>query len=405
MADYYPLIRRAISNLTENTEMARNLIYERARSTLLTQLARHIPRMSTSEVTRERQYLEEAIRKVEEEVHTALGPAPVAVGPPPPPLSHQCPYHGVDTVAHGGTRWCPVCASSIALPAAEDDNPRVRDDSAYDYWEMRQSRARQDRGAAVMPNGSAQAAKSAYGDSIRRADRVGAIVLSAAHFVVPIIGFFALFGPWLAARDGRPLIFAFVNLDDRTTRIGVSIVLFAILSAAWKQAWDYFLVAFKKKPTVLHRATESGDLKSVAAALATSKIDARDRYGNTPLHVAAFKGNLSSASAVLAAGADVNARQKNGNSALHLDAYNGHKEMVELLLANKADVNSREDNFATPLHIAALKGYKVVVELLLASGAEAAAKDNDGRTPVDVARVKGHQEIAELLHRREAGVE
>jgi hypothetical protein len=67
MADYYPLIARAVTGLEKNTGEARRALYERARTALVTQLRGTTPPLSESEITRERLGLEEAIRKVEAE--------------------------------------------------------------------------------------------------------------------------------------------------------------------------------------------------------------------------------------------------------------------------------------------------------------------------------------------------
>src|SRR5207342_1904772 len=68
MADYYPLIARAIAGLDPNApgESSRAL-YERARTALIAQLRSVQPPLSESEITRERLSLEEAVRKVESE--------------------------------------------------------------------------------------------------------------------------------------------------------------------------------------------------------------------------------------------------------------------------------------------------------------------------------------------------
>jgi hypothetical protein len=67
MADYYPLIARAVAGLERNTGDARRTLYERARTALVAQLRGVTPALSESDVTRERLALEEAIRKVEAE--------------------------------------------------------------------------------------------------------------------------------------------------------------------------------------------------------------------------------------------------------------------------------------------------------------------------------------------------
>src|SRR6195256_693690 len=68
MADYYPLIARAISGLDPSAPgESRRALYERPRAALIAQLRGVQPPLSESEITRERLSLEEAVRKVESE--------------------------------------------------------------------------------------------------------------------------------------------------------------------------------------------------------------------------------------------------------------------------------------------------------------------------------------------------
>jgi hypothetical protein len=67
MADYYPLISRAVAGLEKNNGENRRVLYERARAALLDQLRGVTPALTESDITRERLALEESIRKVEAE--------------------------------------------------------------------------------------------------------------------------------------------------------------------------------------------------------------------------------------------------------------------------------------------------------------------------------------------------
>jgi hypothetical protein len=68
MADYYPLVAKAVAGLEKNTGEGRRALYERARSALVAQLrGMNDPPLTEAEITRERLALEEAIRKVEAE--------------------------------------------------------------------------------------------------------------------------------------------------------------------------------------------------------------------------------------------------------------------------------------------------------------------------------------------------
>ena len=85
MADYYPLIARAIAGLDPNAPgESRRALYERARTALIAQLRSVQPPLSESEITRERLSLEEAVRKVESEAAQRAREAsrPGGGGPP-----------------------------------------------------------------------------------------------------------------------------------------------------------------------------------------------------------------------------------------------------------------------------------------------------------------------------------
>ena len=83
MADYYPLIAKAVTGLEKSTGEARRAVYERARTALVGQLRGMTPPLSESEITRERLALEEAIRKVEAEAARRMRTEPKTEAKPP----------------------------------------------------------------------------------------------------------------------------------------------------------------------------------------------------------------------------------------------------------------------------------------------------------------------------------
>jgi len=121
MADYYPLIARAVAGLEKNTGDARRALYERARTALVAQLRGVNPPLSENDVTRERLALEESIRKVEAEaarkawVEPANGATPTRVrapefprwDPPPSTVSDDDlapPRHAAEPPARQGAQ-------------------------------------------------------------------------------------------------------------------------------------------------------------------------------------------------------------------------------------------------------------------------------------------------------------
>src|SRR6476659_6732927 len=84
MADYYPLISRAVSGLEKNTGENRRALYDRARAALVSQLRGVLPALNESDITRERLALEESIRKVEAEAaRQFVEPSRQAAASPP----------------------------------------------------------------------------------------------------------------------------------------------------------------------------------------------------------------------------------------------------------------------------------------------------------------------------------
>lgn len=79
MADYYPLVAKAVAGLEKNTGEGRRALYERARTALVAQLrGMSDPALTEAEITRERLALEEAIRKVEAEAARRMRPSTAA---------------------------------------------------------------------------------------------------------------------------------------------------------------------------------------------------------------------------------------------------------------------------------------------------------------------------------------
>jgi hypothetical protein len=112
MADYYPLIARAIAGLDPSAPgEQRRALYERARTALISQLRSVQPALSEAEITRERLALEDAVRRVEADAvrrataHQAASPETPRERPaPPPPASNPPPQTRAPLVKREGPR-------------------------------------------------------------------------------------------------------------------------------------------------------------------------------------------------------------------------------------------------------------------------------------------------------------
>lgn len=94
MADYFPLLSRAVSALPDSTPEARRAVYDRARNALLGQLRTIQPPMEESAILAESDSLDEAIARIEREAapeQSAPPPAIFAPAAPPAPVSPPAP--------------------------------------------------------------------------------------------------------------------------------------------------------------------------------------------------------------------------------------------------------------------------------------------------------------------------
>jgi hypothetical protein len=133
MADYYPLIARAVAGLEKNNGDARRALYERARTALLAQLRGVSPALSDSDVTRERLGLEEAIRKVEaESARQSRSPEPPRSEPSRKVRAPEMPRWDAFTKASGssasGAGSAASSSSGLFDGGSRRSNPPPRPD-------------------------------------------------------------------------------------------------------------------------------------------------------------------------------------------------------------------------------------------------------------------------------------
>ena len=94
------------------------------------------------------------------------------------------------------------------------------------------------------------------------------------------------------------------------------------------------------------------------------------------------------------------ARDKDGSTPLHCAAWHGDVETVRFLLDAGADINDQNQSShwgTTPLHAAAHGDQRAVAELLIARGADLHAKNLHGRTPLEETAIHNARSVAKLL--------
>lgn len=155
---------------------------------------------------------------------------------------------------------------------------------------------------------------------------------------------------------------------------------------------------------LLISASRSGCVELATQLLkAGAVIEARDRFGASPLSRAAEAGQDAVVKLLLEAKADINARAVSGSTPLLLAAQTGRAATVRLLLAHGADPNLPGHSGLRPLAAAAFSGEADMIDALLGAGADANAIDESGKAAIIYAASKGLGAIVRALAK--AGVD
>src|SRR5215471_12180873 len=147
----------------------------------------------------------------------------------------------------------------------------------------------------------------------------------------------------------------------------------------------------------LFRSIENGDTAEFTRLLdARADLSVRNKNGETPLYVAAEKGQIEMAKALIARGADARMRTPNGETVLHAASMIESAALTTALIDAGAEVNAANNDGETPLQWAALTGTFLAVKALADAGADLNVQDARlGNTPLHAA--VSHDDIV-MIH-------
>ena len=123
-------------------------------------------------------------------------------------------------------------------------------------------------------------------------------------------------------------------------------------------------------------------------------VNLRNSAGETPLMMAAIRGNLNAMKRLIERGAQVN---QEGWAPLHYAASQTAVEPLALLLDRGADINARSPNGSTALMMAARYGSEDGTKLLLRRGADAQLLNEQNLSASDFAKRVGREGLAKEL--------
>lgn len=146
-------------------------------------------------------------------------------------------------------------------------------------------------------------------------------------------------------------------------------------------------------------ALRGESLKAAEALLADPRVDpdAANAHGETPLMMAAMRGQVDWVRLLLQRGAAVN---REGWTPLHYAASGPSAAVVQLLLDRGAAIDARSPNGSTPLMMAARYGAIDSADLLLARGADTTLRNQRELTAADFAAAAGRESLEKRLRPR-----
>lgn len=137
-------------------------------------------------------------------------------------------------------------------------------------------------------------------------------------------------------------------------------------------------------------------------------VKGADNNGNTPLHVAAYKGSTDIAQLLIEKGANVNAPNGRGETPLVMVAHGSYMnknslDVAKLLIEKRANINAKNNNGETPLYAAVNNRSIDLIKLLIEKGANVNIKDA-GQTPLNAAVYTDNPNIVNLLIEKRANL-
>ncbi|KAG8376022.1 hypothetical protein BUALT_Bualt09G0019700 [Buddleja alternifolia] len=165
------------------------------------------------------------------------------------------------------------------------------------------------------------------------------------------------------------------------------------------------------KPTTIHGFAQSGDLNAFQKLLRDNPSLLNERNPvmvQTPLHVSAGYNRIEIVKFLLdwrgPEKVELEAKNMYGESPLHMAAKNGCNEAAKLLLAHGAFVEAKANNGMSPLHLAVWHSLRAedcsTVSTLLEYNADCSAEDNEGMTPLNhLSQGPGNEKLRDLLLR------
>ena len=159
--------------------------------------------------------------------------------------------------------------------------------------------------------------------------------------------------------------------------------------------------------TPLHIAIFRGEDDTIAKLYISrgANVNIENDYLQTPIFNSVYQNKYDLTILMIKKGAKLNIKSKNGNTLLHCVK---DKKLAELFIAKGLDVKAGDNDNNTPLHslpsgfcpVCTTEEYPqkgAVTKLFLSKGADINARNNEGKTPLHYAGLQGYFHLTRLF--------
>lgn len=140
-------------------------------------------------------------------------------------------------------------------------------------------------------------------------------------------------------------------------------------------------------------------MKEVVLLLLENKLDinAKNKEGKTPLHLAAEAGQADMVKLLLEKSADANATASKEMAAIHFAAKNNHVDVINVIGTFNTNIDVPAEGGNTALHLSASLGNLDAVKALVSCGANINSLNAKNRTALHEVTENGFTDIVEYL--------
>ena len=215
------------------------------------------------------------------------------------------------------------------------------------------------------------------------------IHLAAHHRNLGMVGLLLDNGAFINAQDARgstPLAVAMINDNIELCRLLLA------------RGADTILIDVDGN-SLLALAVLEGVSPLVVKLLLEQNVDrnAKNRHGESALHLAARMGRVDFVKVLIDFGIDINATSALGGTALHVASNRAGEEIAKELIASAADVNVIDVQGRKALHVAIFGGHLEVFKLLVEKTSNINQQDVYGNTALSIAALNGEEAAVNLL--------